>query len=108
MTDMFLRCLVHFKKPWICILLATFLPVIGDAQEEPQLSSSPQSETATGQTDRRAVLLDVQGPIGPATAAYLTGSLEKAAANEAELVIIRLDTPGGLDAAVANVQRRLG
>ena len=107
MTDMFLRCLVHFKKPWICILLATFLPVIGDAQEEPQPSSSPQSETATGQTDRRAVLLDVQGPIGPATAEYLTGSLEKAAANEAELVIVRLDTPGGLDASTRDIVKAI-
>ena len=107
MTGIFLRCLIFFKKPWIYLLLATFLPATGNALEEQQPLPSPQADSSTGIVDRRAVLLDVQGPIGPATAEYLTGSLEKAAVSNAELVIVRLDTPGGLDASTRDIVKAI-
>jgi membrane-bound serine protease (ClpP class) len=53
--------------------------------------------------DRQAIVLDVQGPIGPATRDFLDRSLQKAAEDEAALVIIRLDTPGGLDASTRDI-----
>lgn len=53
--------------------------------------------------DRAAIVLDVQGPIGPATRDFLTRSLETAAEREAALVIIRMDTPGGLDASTRDI-----
>ncbi|MBI1206700.1 MAG: nodulation protein NfeD [Azospirillum sp.] len=43
-----------------------------------------------------AVILTVEGPIGPATAEYLSTGLSEAAKRHARLVILRLDTPGGL------------
>src|SRR5574341_197573 len=46
-----------------------------------------------------AVLLGVDGPIGPATADYLHRGLAMAQARGTTLVILRLDTPGGLDSA---------
>jgi membrane-bound serine protease (ClpP class) len=107
MTGIFLRCLIFLKKPWIYVLMATLMPAFGNALEEQQPSPSPQADTSTGVIDRRAILLDVQGPIGPATAEYLTDSLEKAAVNNAELVIIRLDTPGGLDASTRDIVKAI-
>ncbi len=56
-----------------------------------------------GALERRAILLDMQGPIGPATAEFLTSSLEDAGSRNAELVIIRMDTPGGLDASTRDI-----
>lgn len=44
----------------------------------------------------RAVILTVDGPIGPATSDYLRRGLEEAAERDAQLVILRMDTPGGL------------
>jgi membrane-bound serine protease (ClpP class) len=48
-------------------------------------------------------VLDVQGPIGPATRDFITRSLETAVEREAALVIIRMDTPGGLDASTRDI-----
>ncbi len=53
--------------------------------------------------DRQAIVLDVQGPIGPATRDFIERSLQKAAEDEAVLVIIRMDTPGGLDASTRDI-----
>lgn len=50
-----------------------------------------------------AMLLEVDGPIGPATAAYLVDGLEDAAKADRALVIIRMDTPGGLDSAMRDI-----
>jgi membrane-bound serine protease (ClpP class) len=50
-----------------------------------------------------AIVLDVEVPIGPATRDFLTRSLETAAERSAALVIIRMDTPGGLDASTRDI-----
>ena len=54
---------------------------------------------------REAVLLDVDGAIGPATTAYLRRAFRAASDREAALVILRMDTPGGLDAATREIVR---
>lgn len=56
---------------------------------------------------RQALLLDVQGPIGPATRDFLVRSLELAATRDAALVVLRMDTPGGLDASTRDIVRAI-
>lgn len=48
----------------------------------------------------RAARLLVEGGIGPATAEYFVGALDEAAAAGADFVLVRMDTPGGLDTAM--------
>jgi len=95
--------MVH--KVWIYFLLAALMSVFGTTHA--QLQTPSQAESSAPVTDRHAVLLDVQGPIGPATVEFLTGSLEKAGTSGAELVIIRLDTPGGLDTSTRDIVKAI-
>ncbi len=46
--------------------------------------------------DGTAVVLDLDGAIGVATAEFIINGIEEAEEREATLVIIRMDTPGGL------------
>lgn len=45
----------------------------------------------------------IAGPIGPATSRFVRLELEAAAEADAPLVILRLDTPGGLDGAMREI-----
>lgn len=58
---------------------------------------APDSLYAQG---RSIVLLDVTGPIGPATSEYIESGLDSAREQDAALVVLRLDTPGGLDTSM--------
>jgi len=52
----------------------------------------------------RAILLEIDGAIGPATTDYLTRNIERVGEeDDVRLVIIRMDTPGGLVAATRDI-----
>ena len=57
----------------------------------------------SGNAGGRALVLDIQGPIGPATRDFISRSLDTAAERNARLLVIRLDTPGGLDASTRDI-----
>lgn len=45
----------------------------------------------------------VKGAIGPANSDYLTREIEQAQINGVSLVILKMDTPGGLDSAMRDI-----
>src|SRR6056297_329658 len=51
----------------------------------------------------RALQLDLEGAIGAATADFITGGIRQAEEEAADLVIIRMDTPGGLDSSMRDI-----
>jgi membrane-bound serine protease (ClpP class) len=53
--------------------------------------------------ERTAILLEVNGAIGPATVDYIHRGIEKARLSDASLIVIRMDTPGGLDTAMRDI-----
>lgn len=52
------------------------------------------------------VVLPYAGPIGPATAEYITRGISGAESRNAAAVVIELDTPGGLDTAMREIIQR--
>ncbi len=87
----------------VCIGFLAVLFMSGfTAVLEPQQPVT-QAEVVQQSLDRRVILVDMQGPIGPATMEFLIDSLREAAARNAELLVIRMDTPGGLDTSTRDI-----
>lgn len=58
-------------------------------------------------TERNVFIMDVEGAINPATAAFLEQGLDEAGKQEAELVVVRLDTPGGLASSMKSMVKAI-
>jgi membrane-bound serine protease (ClpP class) len=48
-------------------------------------------------------LLEIDGPIGPATADYVTHTIEEAEGSAAGVLILQMNTPGGLDRSMREI-----
>ena len=79
------------------------------------LASSGSPATETGSTPAAAArpeagtvtVLEINGAIGPATSRYVVHGLEAAQRSGSRLVVLQLDTPGGLDTSMRDIIRAI-
>ena len=59
--------------------------------------------TAFSNLTSTAILLEVKGPIGPSSVSYIENALKSAVSSKSKLLILQLDTPGGLDTSMREI-----
>jgi membrane-bound serine protease (ClpP class) len=78
----------------------------GTPAATPAAASTPALARAA-EPPGTATVLEIRGPIGPATSHYIVRGLEGAAKRGSRLVVIEMDTPGGLDSAMRDIIRAI-
>jgi membrane-bound serine protease (ClpP class) len=68
-----------------------------------EVSSEPLTRPAPG----TATVLEIQGAIGPATSRYVVHGIEAARTGGSRLIVLELDTPGGLDSSMRDIIRAI-
>lgn len=71
------------------------------------LLSAPLAAQDKQSGSGKAVVLEVDGAIGPATNDFIVRGIESAEESGAALVILRLNTPGGLDSSMRDINRKI-
>jgi membrane-bound serine protease (ClpP class) len=66
------------------------------------LTASPLSALAAERSNL-ALTISIDGAIGPATSGYVKDALAKAAERRAEIVVLQLNTPGGLTSSMREI-----
>lgn len=64
----------------------------------------PQAQESN---QRTAVVLSINGIIGPASADYIVRGIDHAKSRNAKAVLLRMDTPGGLDTSMRDIIRAI-
>jgi len=67
------------------------------------LALAPCLIAAQDKAANGAVVLDIKGAIGPATAEYVRDGFAEAQQRQAEIIVLRLDTPGGLSSSMQDI-----
>lgn len=114
------RQLAFQLAAWVGILVAGLWPCLAALAASPApapsaaaITTAAASTTTTATATARAsttasataLVLDLVGPINPVTARYVAHGLAEAERRRARVVVLRLDTPGGLDEAMRAIVR---
>ncbi len=108
--------LLNFRAKSICLLTSLFCLLFsvlcsnafaeGKKETPNGREGTPKAQRSSGD-HREVIVITVEGVINPVSAEYITKSIRKAVKNNAEALIIELDTPGGLDTSMRNIVKEI-
>lgn len=92
---------MHIQRnySWLALLAAALVCV---ASARAALAAAEEKQAAPAQNGT-ALLLEIRDAIGPATSRFFVRTLEQASERKARLIILQMDTPGGLDSAMRDM-----
>lgn len=93
-----MKIVKHFRFFLILLMVILFSGPLWAKDEAESVEQAPSG---------KVVQLEVQGAIGPATSNYIEHNLDKAAESGALFVLIRMDTPGGLDTSMRQMIKKI-
>jgi membrane-bound serine protease (ClpP class) len=75
------------------------IPALHHVSAAPRPAAAASAGTAT--------VLEINGAIGPATSHYVVHGIEAAQRNSSRVVVLEMDTPGGLDSSMRDIIRAI-
>lgn len=82
------------RRRWTALAALALLSAAASSAQQPVGAQAPADT---------ALLLEIDDAIGPATSDFFVRTLERARERNVRLVIVQLDTPGGLDSAMRDM-----
>jgi membrane-bound serine protease (ClpP class) len=100
---------------WMALAVVAPIAQVADSPATQPGGGAPTSESpgASGSVKpselegHAAVVLEINGAIGPATSHYVVRGIESAQKAGSPLVILEMDTPGGLDSSMRDIIRAI-
>jgi membrane-bound serine protease (ClpP class) len=88
-----------------CGIAAAVAATAPDAAAPPPAAAP--APTGGSEPPGTATVLEINGPIGPATSRYVVKGIESARTHDSRLIVLEMDTPGGLDSAMRDIIRAI-
>jgi membrane-bound serine protease (ClpP class) len=95
----------RFSRPQLAA--AALVATVAVALAQSPSTTQPGGATGSATGGGTAIVLDIRGPIGPATSRFIERGLETAQERGARLIVLQMDTPGGLDTAMRDIIRAI-
>lgn len=86
------------KCGWAAWLFAGIFALTATVDAGPESATDARSQ---------ALVIQVEGAIGPATSAYVEDAITDAEGRGAKLLVLRMDTPGGLDTSMRSIVKAI-